>query len=103
MLPQDIRQRIEIDFGPEAERIYRHLLERIPEGLPNGTRARHLRCILYLAAGNEAALNRAIETCLQDTRDVMLAAEYDTTQVDDMPRLRDFSKPFDQAHLVDEE
>ena len=101
MIPEDIRQRVETDFGPEADRIYRYLLERIPEGLPNGTRPRHLRCILFLAKGDEAALEQAIETCLQDTRDVMLAAEYDTTRYDVGRRLRDFSKPFDQSHLVD--
>src|SRR5262249_31243233 len=47
-VPKDIRQRVLKDFGPElADNIYRYLLDRIPDGLANGTRPRHLRCILY--------------------------------------------------------
>jgi hypothetical protein len=94
-IPGDIRQRVAQDFGPEAaERIYRHLLERIPEGLANGTRPRHLRCILYLARGDEDRLAQYIALCLQDTRDVMLAAEYETDSKSKLVRKRDFAKPF---------
>ncbi len=62
----------------EADEIYRYLLSRIPDGLPNGTRPRHLRCILYLANGGRDLLDEWIKMCLQDTRDVMLHAEYET-------------------------
>src|SRR5262249_7105936 len=66
-VPDDIRQRVIKDFGPElADGIYRYLLDRIPDGLPHGTRPRHLRCILYLAKGDRTLLDRYIEMCLQD-------------------------------------
>jgi hypothetical protein len=99
-VPGDIRQRVVEDFGPEcADAVYRRLLARIPEGLPNGSRPRHLRCILYLAKGDQALLDRYIEMCLQDTRDVMLQAEYETGPHSEFVRVRDFSKPFDRSEI----
>jgi hypothetical protein len=97
-IPSDIRERVVADFGADqADAIYRELLDRIPDGLPNGTRPRHLRCILYLAQGDRALLERYIALCLEDTRDVMLAAEYDTGPRMGLVRKRNFAKPFDQA------
>src|SRR6516162_169571 len=99
-VPNDIRQRVIADFGPElANDIYRYLLDRIPDGLPNGTRPRHLRCILYLAKGDRTMLDRYIEMCLQDTRDVMLQAEYEMEPAAGLVRVRDFGKPFDRAQI----
>lgn len=92
-VPGDIRQRVIRDFGPEvAEDVYRDLLASIPEGLANGTRPRHLRCILHLADGDRTRLEQYIEMCLQDTRDVMLQAEYET-RGKKLVRLRDFNQP----------
>lgn len=100
VMPADIRQRVAADFGPEqADGIYRHLLDRIPEGLPNGTRPRHLRCILFLAKGDRVLLDRYIEMCRQDTRDVMLNAEYEAGLNSELVRVRDFARPFDQAQI----
>lgn len=97
-VPGDIHQRVVEDFGPErADAVYRHLLGRIPDGLPNGTRPRHLRCILYLAKGNRALLDRYIELCLGDTRDVMLRAEYETGPRAGLVRVRDFGKPIGRS------
>ena len=99
-VPNDIRQRVIADFGPElADDFYRYLLDRIPDGLPNGTRPRHLRCILYLAKGDRTLLDRYIEMCLQDTRDVMINAEYETDSNARFVRVRDFGKPFDRSHI----
>ncbi len=99
-VPNDIRQRVIHDFGPElADNIYRYLLDRIPDGLPNGTRPRHLRCILHLAKGDRTLLDRYIEMCLQDTRDVMLNAEYETDSNARFVRVRDFGKPFDRSQI----
>ena len=99
-LPDDIRHRVLEDFGSDrADEIYEYLLDRIPDGLPNGTRPRHLRCILYLANGDQALLDRYIELCLQDTRDVMLQAEYDTRRGWNLVRVRDFAKPFGQSEI----
>lgn len=97
-LPGDIRQRVAVDFGTEqADEIYCYLLDRIPEGLPNGTRPRHLRCILHLAQGDQQKLDEYIEMCLLDPRDVMSLAEYKIDNIDDYIRTRDFSAPFDQS------
>ena len=99
-VPNDIRQRVINDFGPElADNIYHYLLDRIPDGLPNGTRPRHLRCILYLAKGDPTLLDRYIEMCLQDTRDVMRNAEYETDSNARFVRVRDFGKPFDRSQI----
>ena len=99
-LPDDIRQRVIHDFGPElADEVYRCLLDRIPDGLPNGTRPRHLRCILYLAKGDRTLLDRYIEMCLQDTRDVMLQAEYEMESAAGFARVRDFERPFGQSPI----
>lgn len=99
-LPSDIRERVVQDFGADqADTVYRQLLERIPEGLANGTRPRHLRCILYLAKGDRGQLERYIEMCLEDTRDVMLGAEYEIGSRSGLVRKRDFGKPFDQSPL----
>lgn len=99
-VPSDIRQRVLADFGAEnGDTVYRYLLDRIPEGLPNGTRPRHLRCILYLAKGDRALLDRSIEMCLQDTRDVMLNAEYESGPGSELVQVRDFAKPFDQSQI----
>jgi hypothetical protein len=101
-VPDDIRQRVIEDFGPErAAEIYRSLLARIPDGLPNGTRPRHLRCILYLAKGDRTLLDDYIELCLEDTRDVMLQAEYETGSRGGLVRVRDFGEPFDRSRIQD--
>jgi hypothetical protein len=97
-LPADIHERVVADFGIEqAEAIYRHLLGRIPEGLPNGARPRHLRCILHLADGDRERLDEYIEMCLTDPRDVMVHAEDERPYGASLKRLRDFSKPFGEA------
>lgn len=99
-IPADIRQRVVADFGPKiADDIYEYLLDRIPDGLANGTRPRHLRCILYLAKGDRKLLDQYIDLCLSDTRDVMLQAEYDTDAKLRSVRRRDFAKPFNQSEL----
>ena len=101
-VPSDIRQRIVDDFGTaEADETYRYLLDRIPDGLSNGTRPRHLRCILYLANGGRNLLEEWIKMCLQGTRDVMLHAEYETDSASQLVRKRDFSKPFGHESIAD--
>jgi hypothetical protein len=102
-VPDDIRQRMIEDFGPEeADEVYQYLLSRIPDGLPNGTRPRHLRCILYLAKGGRALLDEFIKMCLQDTRDVMLHAEYEVDSAGELVRKRDFSNPFGHESIANQ-
>ena len=99
-LPADIRQRVVDDFGEErAADVYDHLLANVPEGLPNGTRPRHLRCILFLATGHMKQLDDYLKMCLCDTRDVMLAAEYESVPGGDLKRVRDFSRPFNDSEI----
>ncbi len=99
-LPEDIFERVIRDFGEaRAREVYNHLLASVPDGLPNGTYPRHLRCILYLANGDEQQLEYYIEMCLSDPRDVMLNAEYETVSGSNLSRKRDFNKPFSDASL----
>ncbi|MCA9213209.1 MAG: hypothetical protein KDB27_09100 [Planctomycetales bacterium] len=44
-------------------------------------------------------LDRYIDLCLFDTRDVMLAAEYETVAGSELSRRRDFSKPFANSEI----
>ena len=100
-IPSDILQRIIDDFGDErASDILSDLTTRIPDGLANGTRPRHLRCIIHLANGDLEKLNDYIEVCLRDTRDVMFAAEYRQTGPGfgtKLERIHDFSRPFGES------
>jgi hypothetical protein len=101
-MPADIHERVIDDFGAEqGDEIYRYLLSRIPDGLANGTRPRHLRCILYLAKGGRALLDEWIKMCLQDTRDVMLHAEYEVDSAGKLVRKRDFSQPFGRETIAE--
>lgn len=103
-LPSDIRERVAQDFGSEqADEVYRYLLNQIPDNLANGTRRRHLRCILYLAHGDRTLLDQFIDLCRGDARDVMLAAEYEEDPEGELVRKRDFEKPFAQSWQVDPE
>ena len=95
-IPHDVHVRIEHDFRQNlVELVCTRLLEKIPDNLPNGTLERHLRCVVYLAKGDFAKLNSAIELCLQDTRDVMMAAEYETDEAGNLVRKRNFMLPMD--------
>lgn len=86
------------EFGPDrAAGVCHHLLDRIPNGLANGARPRHLRCVPHLAEGDRAQLDRFIKACLRDTRDVMLWAEYEPGPRGESVRVRDFERPFDQS------
>ena len=99
-VPPDILQRIIDDFGDDqAVDIYDYLLAKIPDGLANGTRPRHLRCILFLTNGDRKQLDVYINMCLCDTRDVMLAAEYVTVDGSGLVRQRDFSQPFGNCDI----
>ena len=99
-IPEDIKEKMESDFGLTlTETLFPYLLEKIPEGLPNGTRDRHLRCVLHLAGGDPRRLDDAIDLCRSDPRDVMLSAEYVTGPRGGLHRVRDYSRPFGQSEL----
>ena len=99
-VPADIMQRIIDDFGDQqVSGIFDYLLSKFPDGLANGTRPRHLRCILHLAKGDKEELDYYIKMCLCDTRDVMPNAEDETTEENKLVRKRNFSKPFNESLL----
>jgi hypothetical protein len=52
-----------------------------------------------LAQGDRKLLEQYIEMCLQDTRDVMLNAEYETDSKRQLVRVRDFAKPFGSENV----
>jgi hypothetical protein len=100
-IPADIHQRVVEDFGHErADEVYRYLLGRVPDGLGNGTRPRHLRCILYLAKGDRKLLDKFIDMCLLDARDVMLWAEAEPGKGSQPVPVRDFEKPFGKEEIA---
>ena len=100
--PADIRQRITDDFGEsQTDQTYRNLLDKAPSGLPMGLG--YDICDAYsIWRGNPERLDHYIQMCFGDTRDVMLAAEYETAADRRLVRHRDFNRPFDQARLLTE-
>jgi hypothetical protein len=59
---------------------------------------RVIRCIIFLSKGNVADLKKYIETATNDTRDVMLWAEYEKLTGDtNFKRIRDFNKTFEEC------
>lgn len=59
---------------------------------------RVIRCIIFLAKGNLADMNKYIEAATFETRDVMLWAEYEKLSGDlNFKRLRDFNNTFDEC------
>jgi len=93
----DITQRINTDFGETADEATKKLLEAITK--TEYLKAdRVIRCIIYLAKGNLTDLNNYIESATNDTRHVMLWAEYTGITESKTPkRVRDFNKTFDKC------
>lgn len=80
MLPQDIQNRLERDFGAESPTV-RIKIERLLEDLADFGVAlapdRIARCIIHLAAGSRQQIDHFIKAALEDPRDVIYWAEYD--------------------------
>jgi hypothetical protein len=92
--PKDIVTRIAGDFGEsQVEDVCRRLAAGV-SGSGNGTRERHMRCVVFLSEGSLDKLETYIDMCLLDPRDVIVAAEYDV-EGDAYVRVRDFDAPFD--------
>jgi hypothetical protein len=95
----DIRERINIDFGDKASDVIRIFNEAISKA-DYLNKDRIIRCIIYLSDKDLNKLKKNIETATYDPRDVMLWAEYKNHgqgEMDEVKRIRDFNKPFDQA------
>ncbi len=95
----DIRERIIADFGDKASDVVKIFDEAISKA-DYLNHDRIIRCILYLSDKDLNKLKKNIETATYDPRDVMLWAEYKNRgqgEMDEVMRIRDFNKPFDQA------
>ncbi|HLN96079.1 MAG TPA: hypothetical protein VK183_10640 [Flavobacterium sp.] len=96
----DISTRIQTDFSENAAEAAKRLRNAILQTDYLRT-PRVIRCIVFLAKGNLAELDRFIETAVYDPRDVMLWAEYEGAYANgNLRRVRDFNNSFDAAHLV---
>jgi len=96
MFAQDISRKVQNDFQSteEAELALAVLADFVDEFAgyyrrPPGDRL--LRCIVYVAKGDLASLDKAINLATIDYRDMIVWAEYD----DDLQRVRDFNLPFE--------
>ena len=94
MLAEDIRKRIEADFGNEAGKQVEADIESFIDSY-HGVYGTHpadriVRCIVHLAKGNSEALRHNMKAALGDWRDVIYWAEYDSKD----KRIFDFSLPF---------
>jgi hypothetical protein len=93
----DIRERIIADFGDKASDVIKIFDEAISKA-DYLNHDRIIRCILYLSDKDLNKLKQNIETATYDPRDVMLWAEYKNRgQGEQIKRIRDFNKSFDQA------
>jgi hypothetical protein len=95
----DIRERINTDFGDKASDVIRIFDEAISKA-DYLNQDRIIRCVIYLSDKDLNKLKKNIETATYDPRDVMLWAEYKNRgqgEMDEVKRIRDFNKPFDQA------
>ena len=95
----DIREKINADFGDKALDVVRIFDEAISKA-NYLNQDRTIRCILYLSDKDLNKLKENIETATYDPRDVMLWAEYENRgqgEMDELKRIRDFNKTFDQA------
>jgi hypothetical protein len=93
----DIIRRINTDFGVNSNQAIEALTKAIEKTAYLKT-PRVVRCIIFLSKGSLDELNRYIEVATNDTRDVMLWAEYEN--LDDytkLKRLRDFNKTFEKS------
>ena len=93
----DIKERIQTDFGENASKATTMLIDAIKK-IDYLKTDRVIRCIIFLAKGNLTDLNKHIETATFDTRDVMLWAEYEGLKENEKPkRVRDFNKTFPES------
>jgi hypothetical protein len=93
----DIIAKINTDFGESANKATTILIDAITK-VDYLKTDRVIRCIIYLANGNLADLEKYIETATYDTRDVMLWAEYEGLKANENPkRVRDFNMNFEEC------
>lgn len=97
---EDIRQRIEADFGNRSAMV-RDLFDAAIRKADYINHPRIIRCIVYLSKGDIELLKKHIDHAIFDPRDVMFWAEYININKEldsrDVKRIRDFNKTFDKC------
>ena len=95
----DIKDKIESDFGDKASDVFRLFDEAISKA-DYLDHHRIIRCILFLAEKDIDKLKRNIKAASYDPRDIMLWAEYFNKGQEQKPkRIRDFNKTFDECEI----
>ena len=93
----DIIKKINEDFGESSSEVIKVLNKAIDKTDYLKT-DRVIRCIIFLSKGNLGDLKKYIETATNDTRDVVLWAEYKKLTGDtNFKRIRDFNKTFEEC------
>lgn len=92
-LPDDILDRIAADFDVTQRTEVTEALLALAEVTREPWRV--ARCVLFVAGGDLGRFREMTELAQADYRDAVVAAEYDRWD----GRLRDFSRPFDEAEL----
>jgi uncharacterized protein YfaA (DUF2138 family) len=96
-LKQDITERIRADFKDLATEATDIIMKSISKTDYLET-DRIIRCIIYLSEGDLPKLSKYIETAINDPRDVMLWAEYDSFDFGTKAkRVRNFNKTFGES------
>ena len=95
--PEDIRERIESEFGEQKTEVI-HLLDNAVLQTADLKNGRIIRCILFLAGKDITKLKMNIRAAAADPRDVMYWAEY-ANHGQRAIRVRDFSRPFSEAEV----
>ena len=91
----DIMNRIQADFGRNADDAVK-ILEEATSKYDYLNDDRIIRCIIFLSEKKVEGLKHRINQAMEDTRDVMLWAEYTNLEANETPkRVRDFNKTFE--------
>ena len=94
---QDIKDRIQSDFGDSANEATKILEEAISK-YEYLNQDRVIRCIIYLSERKLDKLKKSIDQAKEDPRDVMFWAEYINRGDKETPkRVRDFNKTFQNS------
>jgi galactose-1-phosphate uridylyltransferase len=89
----DIIERLRTDFGENADKATTMLFDAISK-VDYLKTDRLIRCIIFLAKGDLAALHIYIEAATIDPRDITLWAEYDDLN---FKKLHDFNNTFEEC------
>lgn len=94
-MPVDIYQKIQRDFGSQANQV-RAILEEVDARTKGLIENRLIRSMIYLSEGDIDKFRAIVELARTDPRDVYWQAEYECGET----RLRDFTKSFHDLKLL---